>query len=499
MVLPLKAEENIQTSIAMHVARARFIPDRNIAYDIVFVLNVSSRGWILEKICRVIADQSGLHWTIIYTERSDRVTAPLPLARAYFFSHYKLYVGSLARHPPVSSARRFVWFTHPDFDKFTAEEVSFALNHATGIFTANAAHREFLGTLGVNPKLLHTALGGASPELFRSKQRGQGAIGFVGAYYERKNPQLMLKVMRAMPERRFILIGPSPLEVENRTLLWSNSPFYRELSTLHNVELIEAKYADYPALYERMDVYVSLSRLEGGPIPLIEAMFANAIPVVTRTGFAEDVVRDGQNGWLLDLDCTVEDVVARIEKSVADQVTDVRATAQGLSWAAFGRKIAEHFFPRLKARTEVDFSQLDNCARFMREGWNRREQTGCAMEGRRARLQLPVESKVSIDTLRLRFKLKTVPGLQRASVTILVNGQIAWRDILPIGQVHTIACRGPFPEAVDDVHSIWLVLDAEGATARPRLRLEGLSVEPLTNASLPGVPRVESAATDLPA
>jgi glycosyltransferase involved in cell wall biosynthesis len=479
VVNPANPEDSIQGAISANMAQARFVPDRNVAYDVVFVVNVSSRGWILEKICRVIAEQSGMHWTIIYTERSDRVTAPLPLARAYFFSHYKLYVGSLARHPQISSAQRFIWFTHPDFEKFTAEDVSFALGHATGVFTANAAHREFLITLGVAPSRIHTVLGGASPESFRTKIRGQGAIGFVGAYYERKNPKLMLEVMRRMPEHRFILLGPSPSEVENHALLWANSPMHRELSALSNLELVEAKYADYPAFYDRMDVYVSLSKLEGGPIPLIEAMFANAVPVVTRTGFAEDIVRDGQNGWLLDLECSVTDVVSRIENAVADQITDIRTTAQGLSWAAFGRTIAAHFLPKLQATAHIDFAQLDNCARFMREGWNRREHRGCAMEGKRARLHLPMASP-AMGVLKLRFKLKTVQGLERISVAVVVNGRVAHRETLPVGQVHTLTCHGPFAEAHGDAQSVWLELEADDANLRPLLRLEGVSIEPLS-------------------
>jgi len=40
-------EKSIQESIRENLAKARFIPEREVAYDVVFVLNVNSRGWIL--------------------------------------------------------------------------------------------------------------------------------------------------------------------------------------------------------------------------------------------------------------------------------------------------------------------------------------------------------------------------------------------------------------------------------------------------------------------
>ena len=81
--------------------------------------------------------------------------------------------------------------------------------------------------------------GGADPSAFRSKRRGRGRIAFVGACYERKSPDLMLEVIRRMPDCRFLLIGPSPEEVENRMLLWSNWGRFRELAELPNLQIDE--------------------------------------------------------------------------------------------------------------------------------------------------------------------------------------------------------------------------------------------------------------------
>lgn len=50
--------------------------------------------------------------------------------------------------------------------------------------------------------------------------------------------------------------------------------------------------------YRLMDAYVVTSRIEGGPVPLMEAM-ASGLPVVsTRVGTALDVIEEGVNGFL---------------------------------------------------------------------------------------------------------------------------------------------------------------------------------------------------------
>ena len=110
------------------------------------------------------------------------------------------------------------------------------------------------------------------------------------------------------------------------------------LQALPNVEYVEAPYEDYPGLYARMDVLLSPSRLEGGPIPVIEAMMSNIVPVATRTGFCPDVIRDGENGFLFDAGASAVHIAALIERAYA-LPADVRAGVEGLSWRAFAARL----------------------------------------------------------------------------------------------------------------------------------------------------------------
>ena len=54
----------------------------------------------------------------------------------------------------------------------------------------------------------------------------------------------------------------------------------------------------YPDLYSKMDVFVSPSILEGGPVPILESMMSNCVPVASKTGFCPDIINHGQNGFL---------------------------------------------------------------------------------------------------------------------------------------------------------------------------------------------------------
>lgn len=407
-------------------AEARAMPEHEIAVDVVFVMHVSARGWILEKICRSIAAQGRASYRMIYSERNDVITALLPRARCYVFAHYGIYCQALARHPELHAARLFVWFTHPDFARgIGAEEAVFALRLAERIFTANAAHAALLGALGVPRSRLLTVYGGADPALFRPKRRGGGKVGFVGAYYERKSPDTILGIVQAMPEVEFLLLGPDASAVENQGLLWSNYPRARALWALPNLEIVETGYDHYPAHFARLDVYVSVATLEGGPIPLVEALMSNTLPVVTRTGFAEELVTDGVNGFLLPVGVTVEAACAAIRAALADPDTDVAQGTGALSWAGFGQRIAEAIRAPLEGRFSILPGADPTSRRCLRQGWRApAEDGGGAWQfAPAAVVLLPLAAGARLRRLEIALEAAApVRPEDRLALGVLLNG-----------------------------------------------------------------------------
>jgi len=92
-----------------------------------------------------------------------------------------------------------------------------------------------------------------------------------------------LHVLLAGPARGYVRAGLERLGIPYR---------HRELE----------RYDRIGGLYQALDAYVVPSRQEGGPKGVLEAM-ASGVPVVTtRVGQAMDLVRHGENAWLVEVE-----------------------------------------------------------------------------------------------------------------------------------------------------------------------------------------------------
>ena len=114
-----------------------------------------------------------------------------------------------------------------------------------------------------------------------------------------KGPDVLLAVAKRLgehvPELYFLLTGPARGYV--RTGLERLGIPYRHL-LLSDVDEVAAAY---PAL----DLCLVASRDEGGPRAVLEALATRVPLVTTRVGQAADLVRHGENGWMVE----PEDVV----------------------------------------------------------------------------------------------------------------------------------------------------------------------------------------------
>jgi glycosyltransferase involved in cell wall biosynthesis len=149
-----------------------------------------------------------------------------------------------------------------------------------------------------------------------------------------KGPDVLLAVVERLrelvPELLVLLTGPARGYVRAGL---------ERLGIEHRHALLPGVDAVAQA-YDAIDLCLVTSRDEGGPRAVLEAM-ATGVPLVsTRVGQAADLVRDGENGWLVD----VEDVDALVDRSahVADASVDelarvraeARATAEENSYPA---------------------------------------------------------------------------------------------------------------------------------------------------------------------
>src|SRR5262249_48366439 len=102
-----------------------------------------------------------------------------------------------------------------------------------------------------------------------------------------------------------MLAGDGPLRAE----------LERSIDTLPNRRIkILGHVDDVTSILQASDIYVLPSDNEGFGIALIEAMATKLVCVATRTAGPDDIIEDGENGFLVDL--SYEGVLSGLEKAI---------------------------------------------------------------------------------------------------------------------------------------------------------------------------------------
>jgi glycosyltransferase involved in cell wall biosynthesis len=149
-----------------------------------------------------------------------------------------------------------------------------------------------------------------------------------------KGPDVLLAVAERLaarvPELHFLLTGPARGYV--RSGLERLGIPYRHL-LLSDVE-------DLAEVYPAIDVCLVTSRDEGGPRAVLESMATRVPLVTTRVGQAADLVRHGENGWMVEPE-DIDGLVHWIEHVASAGANDLepvlaagRASAEGCSYEA---------------------------------------------------------------------------------------------------------------------------------------------------------------------
>lgn len=306
---------------------------RSKLYDLVFISPES--GWILDRICKEI-DRYFQGETAFFYSIED-----LPFSKTYFFSHYSLLSPSILKNPHILNSQLLVYHTHPRDVGQSDEELVSLLNKATKVFTMNQANRLLLCSKGLKEGKVMVLPGGVDPKIFCPEEVSGGkvssfdrlsCVGFCLAfrdskhYRERKNYNFIIDLIQNLQDHKILLLGRGWLHYER----------FGEIASLPNFQYVEIDYLQYPDVYRQMDIFVSASKLEGGPIPLIEAMMCNVFPVVSNTGFAPDMITHGHNGLLFDVNASVEIVCDLIKQAwKLKPNVDVRETVEHLTWENF--------------------------------------------------------------------------------------------------------------------------------------------------------------------
>ena len=115
------------------------------------------------------------------------------------------------------------------------------------------------------------------------------------------------RLKQRIPELSVLLTGPARGYVRREL---------KRLGVRHEHRLLTTR-AELARAYHDADVCLVTSRQEGGPKAALEAMATGVPLVTTRVGQAAELVRDGENGFVADVD-DVDALVAAVERLHAD-------------------------------------------------------------------------------------------------------------------------------------------------------------------------------------
>jgi L-malate glycosyltransferase len=166
--------------------------------------------------------------------------------------------------------------------------------------------------LNINPSIkVNTILNGINTEKFRRNlQVGQKiradlgissdaiVIGSLGVFRTQKRLhhwlEIFVSVSKENPNVRGILVGDGPLK--QQIILQIKAMGLADIVFLPG---IQTNAVDW---YSAMDVFMMTSEFEGLPLALLEAMSCECAVVATNAGGINEVVNDGINGSIVDVD-----------------------------------------------------------------------------------------------------------------------------------------------------------------------------------------------------
>ena len=297
---------------------------------ITYVARDADKNWIFGAKIRRLSRFSGLNASPYFHAKLRN----LPKSDAYFFIFPNYFCRAIRHNPFILNRKNIVMYTHQHWTtSYSKTHVAYCLKKAHRVICLNSTTKKELIAIGIEAEKIEVIHIASNPDTFYSHERNSGSVGFCCAYSDRKNPELIFNIIKNMPEKHFYIIG----------VLWEKFDKFDTLISLKNFTYIkDANYEEYPNLYNKIDTFISASFLEGGPVPLLEAMLSNCFPIASKTGFCNDIIKHGENGFLFDPNTDSAEVIDLIKQ--ADLIkTDTRATVLEHSWENCSKKIDNLF------------------------------------------------------------------------------------------------------------------------------------------------------------
>jgi len=246
--------------------------------------------WILQNIIDAIKKYANKSIQIRSVYYKDRIVFPDGIN---FFCNMGIYHTYLRKNKAKSSVRDVVIATH--IERWHPWNILYKRPYYFPItkIALSKMWYDWFVSQGIYPAAI--AIPGVNHQFFdiqpRFVQEGKLTVALISRLYRsgRKGEQWFKPLLENIGDRfKWLVIGSR----WDRIL---KSRSFKKFDITYNKNYSQEEY--YNA-FKEIDIFISLSKVEGGPIPLLESMTAGVLPIVSDTGFARDLIVHGENGFI---------------------------------------------------------------------------------------------------------------------------------------------------------------------------------------------------------
>ena len=232
------------------------------------------------------------------------IRVPIPKDKAYFFSYPTIFRFFLEKKPKKFINNSLVLYPHNEPEMGSVFEQVELLNKAHKVYFYCKQDAENLALNGLKKDKIVIANCAVDNDcvLDNKEIREDKTIILASKFGPRKGAELLPGIVKKLPDWNFIVMGRG----------WDNFLKQEKLLNVPNFTYVQFNNRNRSKYFSKAKIFLSLSNLEGGPVPLIESMALGVIPISTSTGFAPEFVKDGTNGYLLPLKPDPDFVISKI-------------------------------------------------------------------------------------------------------------------------------------------------------------------------------------------
>jgi glycosyltransferase involved in cell wall biosynthesis len=199
----------------------------------------------------------------------------------------------LEKNPKKFTNNSLVLYPHNEPEMGSVSEQVNLLNKAHKVYFYCKQDAENLASSGLKSEKIVIANCAIDNDcVFDNKEiREEKTIILASKFGPRKGAELLPGIIKKLPDWNFIVMGRG----------WGNFLKQEKLLNVPRLTYVQFNKKNRSKYFSKAKIFLSLSNLEGGPVPLIESMALGVIPISTSTGFAPEFIKDGINGYLLPL------------------------------------------------------------------------------------------------------------------------------------------------------------------------------------------------------